>query len=303
MNKLGNLALRKVVLNNGADFVFTEMIRIEKLLEGDEVQLRKSYVPQDMKSKTIYQIICEDIDNIEKGVDFLVKQNPEIFEINYNMGCPQSSLCKNECGGGIVKNPAKVKEVAKRLAKACSKYKIRPSIKTRIGYTRDNINIRENVSNIKDARITKIYIHGRVLREPYSKPATYDEIKTVVENFPELEIIGNGDVRDMDSLNAMIKTGCSGILIGRAVLENPYLFKDLKEQKISSNALSGIELKSRKKVILEYLKYAKEFDLNDSYIKSNLAYMTNKVIKGAEFRKQLNNITDVDAILKLCEDL
>ena len=196
INKLGNVAFRKVCNNSGADFVFTEMVRVEKMIEGDIFQLRKLRIPKDMESKTIVQIICEDTTRIEECVDKIVEVTNGLFEINYNMGCPQSTMAKNECGGGIVKNPKKVFEVSRALANACFKHNIKASIKIRIGKDRESINILENISNIKQAGINKIYIHGRTLLDGYRRPATYKEIGQVKQTYQELEIIGNGDITD-----------------------------------------------------------------------------------------------------------
>jgi tRNA-dihydrouridine synthase len=172
INKLGNVSFRRVVSSAGAHFVFTEMTRVEKIIEGDEHQLRKVIIPENMKEKTIVQLICDDISNLEKGIKKVLELNPFIFEINYNMGCPQSSMCSKEQGGGIVGNPDKVELIAKELFRVCTKYNLKPSIKIRIGLNRNNlkesdpdpITIYENVRRIKSAGITKVYIHGRCLR-------------------------------------------------------------------------------------------------------------------------------------------
>jgi len=302
INKLGNVAFRRVCNNSGADFVFTEMVRVEKILEGDEFQLRKLRIPKDMEKKTIVQITCEDVNKIGECVDKIVELTNNLQEINYNMGCPQSTMAKNECGGGIVKNPQKVKQVAKSLYEACKKYNILPSIKIRIGYKRDNINILENVQNIKETGINKIYIHGRCLLDGYRTPATYEEIGQVTKQFPELEIIGNGDIIDKESLNKIIKeTNCQGILIGRAALKDPYIFKHLKNNtlKIEKN---GFDLITKIPQIIELLKAGIKENLNLDYLKQNIVYMTKGVIGGTEFRKELNNISDINKFLEICQN-
>ncbi len=312
INKLGNAAFRKLCLSCGADFVFSEMVKVERLLDGDETQIRKATLDCNLINKTFIQIISESIDIIEDGVKKVLEINPNLLEINYNMGCPQSSLCKQELGGGIVRNPQKVYDVSKRLFDVCLKYGVRPSVKIRLGIDRDDINIVENVRRIGEAGICKIYIHGRTLRDGYNRPATYDEIGKVIDNtrnqkisgqseassdsFDEIEIIGNGDVCDLNSFNKILKTNCSGVLIGRAALENPLIFNDIKNG-VDCSSLSGVDMRSRKSLIVEYLGYAQEYDLNLSYIKSNLAYLTKGVVGGADFRRQINDITNLDEIV------
>lgn len=299
INKLGNSAFREVCLNNGADAVFTEMITAEKLLDGDEIQLKKLEIPKSQEEKIIVQIICEDIENISKAVDKVMHLTPYIKEINYNMGCPQSTLCKKECGGAIVGNTKKVGRVAIELEKACRKYNIIASIKIRLGLKRDKITIFENAKVIQNARINKLYIHGRTLDDTYVKPATYDEIKHVKELFPQMQIIANGDIKDLNSFQKILETNCDGVLIGRAALENPLIFKELKSGKDISNNLSGTNLFDRKNQILEFLEIANVYNLDLGKVKSNLAYMTRSVIGASKLREEINNAKTIDEIILL----
>lgn len=301
INKLGNVAFRHLCNLAGADFIFTEMIRIEKLLENDEFQIKKLQIPNTAKNKTIVQIICEDINLIQKGVDKVVELFPEVFEINYNMGCPQSSLAKKECGGGIVGNPNKVELTAKKLHLACQKYNIKASIKIRLGLNRENITIYTNIEKIKNVGVTKIYIHGRVLNDSYNRPATYFEIGEVKKQNPELEIIANGDVKDLKSLNKILnQTKADGVLIGRAALENPYIFQDLKKD-ISKNNLSGVLFKEKKNMIIKFLELANLYEISLSHAKANINYMTKTMILGNEFRAGINNSLNYEELIQFCK--
>jgi tRNA-dihydrouridine synthase B len=312
INKLGNLAFRKLVLYYGADYVFTEMIRIEKLLEHDEVSFRKLNIPKEDLSKTFIQILAENPKNIEKGIDFIVKYlldkniiktSSQIKEINYNMGCPQSSLCKKECGGGIIKNPKLVEKVSRELFKSCKKYNIKPSIKIRIGFDRENINIYQNVKIIKNEGINKIYIHGRCLKDGYNKPATYEEIEKVIIENPDLEIVGNGDVTDLNSYKQLLFTNCCGVLIGRAALENPKIFYNIKNNINKKKELSGEEFKSRLEIIKKYIYFVENEEITLSQIKSNISYLTKGVIGASSFREKINNILNKKELIEFINNL
>ena len=312
INKLGNVSFRRVVASAGAHFVFTEMTRVEKILEEDEHQLRKVIIPKNMADKTIVQLICDDIKNLEEGIKKVLEINPFIFEINYNMGCPQSSMCSNEMGGGIVGNSEKVEMIAKELFRVCTKYKLKPSIKIRIGLDRNNlkkgegdpITIYENVKRIKSVGIKKIYIHGRCLRDGYHRPATHEEIKKVKEENEDIEIIANGDIADSSSLNSILSlTGCQSALVGRAALEDPYIFKELLSTQGYTRKKQGRSLLDIKDALLEFLRYVIEDKLSISQIKHNLMYMSKNTIGGAEFREKLNNSNDVEELRDFCKEL
>ncbi|MFW6285663.1 MAG: tRNA-dihydrouridine synthase family protein [Nanoarchaeota archaeon] len=300
LNTLGNLAFRELCFNHGADFVFSEMIRTEKLLKGSICEIKKSNIQYFLEDKTIIQIISqENINDIEEAIQLIIKINPKIKEINYNMGCPQSSLCKNNNGAGILKDLSKIEIIATLLKKSCDKYNLIPSIKTRIGIDRDKIIIKKVVSILEKIGINKIYIHGRVLRESYNKPATYKEIKELKTYFPNIQIIANGDVCDINSFNNINKTKPDGIMIGRAALENPQIFNILKNNiDIKNQNKSGITFLEKKAIILEYLKYAHLYDLNISTIKSNLSYLTKNIINGSNLRQKINQINNVKKLIE-----
>lgn len=303
MNKFGNQAFRTLCLNSGADAVFTELIRVDKLLQNDEVQLRKANVDKSQITKTIFQILTENIELIEMGVLKLKQLNSKIKEVNYNMGCPQSTLCKNFNGGGILRNTKRIQEVAQKLFDICTKEYIIPSIKIRIGISKDEITIYENLKLFEEIGIKKIYIHGRTLSDTYSKSANYDEIKKAIEMFPNLEIVANGDIVGTQSFNEVEKIKPFGVAIGRAALENPLIFKFLKEEKEFEFNQSGEDLKLRKELILEYLKYVKKHELNISYIKANLAYLTKNCVGAAQIRKEINEVNSVKEIEKICKNI
>ena len=301
LNKLGNIIYRKICLNHGADFVFSEMIRLDKLIEDDVAQSRKIKLDEEYTLKTIFQVMSEDIENLENGLNkfYEIIKNP--IEINYNMGCPQSSLAKNFVGGGILKDLPRVEYVCKTLSDFCITKNIIPSIKIRLGPSRDKIVLEKVLDIARDNGINKVYVHGRCLRDGYNRPATFDEIKIAVKNHPDMEIVVNGDIKDYESFNIAIDTGCSSVLIGRAALEDPRIFNILKDNEQKFEIVSnGVKIEDRMDIILEFLTLSKGYDLPISFTKGNLAYLTRGVIGGSEFRNKVNDCKNIDEILKLC---
>ena len=302
LNKLGNHAFRKICIDFGAEKVFSEMIRIDKILEGEEHQIQKCLIPFEMQDKTILQVISEDIENIPEGINKIVTLFPSVREINYNMGCPQSSLCKKECGGAITGNSLLVEKVSKYLFDSCSKFGIIPSIKIRLGISRENITIFENIKIFKKIGIKKIYIHGRTLKDTYSRKATFEEIAQVISENPDLEIIPNGDIFNFEDLKNVSKiTNVNTFLIGRGALEDPNIFINIfKKQDFDG---CGCDLQDRIEIIIKYLFYAEKYGIVISKIKSNLSYFTKNVIGGSDFRKKINILNSVEEIIEFCSNL
>lgn len=306
LNIVGNSSFRKLILKYEADFVFTEMIQVDKLfsdnLENQKHQLRKiSNISKFELEKTIFQILCYDIDLIERAVKFLISKFDFIKEINYNMGCPQSSLCKNESGGGILKNPEKIRKVGILLNKISQKYNIKTSVKIRIGVDRENISIYENVLMLSQIGIKKFYVHTRTLNESYLKKASFEEIKILTKKFKDLEIIANGDICDRESFLKFEKINCFGVMIGRASLENPYVFSQIKNKNF--NCFFTEKIESRKKIILEFLEFAKQDNLSLRIIKTNISYFTKNTLFGAKLRNKINNFSKIDEVISFFENL
>jgi tRNA-dihydrouridine synthase len=319
INKLGNIAFRKTALYYGADYVFTEMINLDKLLVDDEPTKLKIYVDKEDISKTIFQVISSNIENISLGIEKLIAilkdsgiiNNPnEIFEINYNMGCPHSSLHKNFCGGGILKNKELLKLVSLNFKSICNKYNINCSIKTRVGITKNDNSLSSIFSIFKEVGIHKIYLHGRLITENYVYKAHYDEVLNMIKNnktvLNKFEIILNGDIVSYNSLKKVINLfdgKINSVMVGRAALKNPKIFYYLKQGIPFEFNLNGDDIYKRKEQMLIFLNYATHYKISLNKIKSNLIYMSQDTKDGSEFRRKLNEIKDVKEIFYLLEKI
>ncbi len=293
INKLCNQAFRNLCLENGANYVFTEMVKADELIENDKVQLRRIAISKENEPKTIVQIICENLETLEPAIKKIINLHPNLKEINYNMGCPHSSLVKNYSGAGILKNFDKIKQVATILIKSCENTSIRPSIKTRLGIERGDRLCFEVFRLLENLGITKIYIHGRYLSDNYAKPATHEEIGELIQTFPNLEIIANGDIIDKYSFEKLKIMKPAGFLIGRAALENPEIFSKIEDFEINKQ---GYELKDRISLIKRFLELCEKCEIDFSQIKCNLAYLTKGVQNCGELRAKINNCKNLGEI-------
>lgn len=283
INTLSNHPFRRLCLELGADYVFTEMIWAERILGEDEYETRKIMIEDD--AKTIIQIIAEKHENIEPFIRLLRKKSENIKEINFNMGCPQSTLSKKMLGGGILKDKEKMKKFCEEFQKACHKYGYIPSIKTRTGINTPALE--EYVKIIKDAGITKIYIHARTLTQGYIKKADYKPLA----NIKGIEIIVNGDITDHESyLNAINSAKCTGAMIGREALRDPSVFLKIKKQKHPP----------KKEVMQRFLDYANDLPLDIT--KKNISWMTQGMVKGSLIRHKINNAKNLEEIKKIIQE-
>jgi tRNA-dihydrouridine synthase B len=158
--------------------------------------------------------------------------------IDINMGCPVKKVTSAGCGSAILKDPARVQET---VSLAREKTTLPLSAKIRLGFTRDQVNVLDTTQRITIAHADMITIHGRTRSESYSTPVDCAGIRAGVENItrvaqdagrPAPTIIGNGDIFDIESAQRMRReTGCDGVMVSRGALGNPWIFKEILEEK------------------------------------------------------------------------
>ena len=143
--------------------------------------------------------------------------------IDINMGCPDKSIEKQSCGAAMIKNP----ELAKEIIRAAKVAGLPVSVKTRIGYNKNEIETW--IRAILGEDVAVLTVHLRTRKEMSKVPAHWDLMNRVVEIRNEMGketlIFGNGDVVDLDDARRKVQeTGCDGVMLGRAIFGNPWLF-------------------------------------------------------------------------------
>ncbi len=314
INTLGNAPFRHILLTKGADFVFSELLMAQKLHE--EYYKRKLQLPPEDISKTIFQIGAGTKEEVTNAVSFLTKQVSGIKEINLNMGCPQSTLQKNNVCGGLLLRQDLMRNVATTLVIECKKNNILPSVKLRLGTDEEHILITDYTRLLSDAGIQKIYIHLRPLRYNYTHPVLISPVIGLQEKFPNIAIILNGDIDCFQSYKELTsKASCKGVMIGRAALSNLLIFEQIKREQPSTQGpydplAKDSELvqkgqhivmsETKKQVILEFLALSDELPL--SVVKSNLSYLTKGVSARGAFIGAISPEKDKTVIIERFKD-
>ncbi len=230
MNYFSNYIYRNFILSLGADFVFSELIMVDRLDEEMRKNKLKLLSEKDLE-RTIFQIGVRNKEEVVLGVETLKKIHPSLKEININVGCPQSTMQKNLVCSGLLFDETLMKSLFEELVLLAEKLNFIPSIKIRLGLSPDEIRIKHYLSICKKVGIKKVYIHARSLRYNYSKPALYDSFIGLKNEFPDIELIFNGDVDSYERYNQLVNLGADGVMIGRAALSNPEIFLQIKNKK------------------------------------------------------------------------
>jgi nifR3 family TIM-barrel protein len=270
------------------DYVtYTEFVSADGLVlapEKGRKKLLKDLEYSEIERPIVAQLFSNKPEMIERAAKFIAELGFDGIDIN--MGCPDKSIEKQGAGAAIMKNP----ELARKIiaaAKRGVKNKIPISVKTRLGYSKDDLETW--LPELLAENLAAIIIHARTRKEMSKVPAKWERIKRAVEIRDGLNsktlIIGNGDVKDVvDAQEKCKETGADGAMLGRAVFGNPCLFSahypDSKEKikvliehiKLFNEKFEGIKNFSiMKKHFKEYLKDPSLRDLKFKLMRTETA--------------------------------
>ena len=201
--------------------VCTEMVSSKAIFYGDE-KTKKLMNLEGEKRPVSIQIFGSDLEAFEYATKY-VSNLSDIIDIN--MGCPAPKVVKNGDGSKLLLDLEKAKNIMETVVKNS---KVPVTLKFRKGWDSEHIVATEIAKIAQQAGISAITIHGRTRAEYYSGKADLEIIKKVKESV-NIPVIGNGDVVDEESAKEMFeKTGVDGIMIGRASMGNPWIFKKIK---------------------------------------------------------------------------
>ena len=295
MAGITDLPFRLLCKEHGAGLIYSEMISSKALLYGDKKTVLLSKI-DDRERPVAVQIFGHDLDAIEYSVKYF-QDKADIIDIN--MGCPAPKVTKNGDGSTLLKNPLLIRDIVKIAVKNST---IPITVKTRIGWDDNNINIIEVSKIIEEAGASAIAIHGRTTKQFYSGKADWNYIKEVKDRIKTIPIIGNGDVIDEYSAKEKIDfSGVDGILIGRGAIGNPWIFEKIDSYINKGIILEKVSNKEKLNVIKKH--YDMEIELKGERVAINemrksIAYYIKGYNKAAEFRAKINTLNSKEEIFE-----
>ena len=294
-----DLPFRKIAKKQGTGLVYTEMVSSKAIFHNDE-KTKKLLNMQGEERPVAVQIFGSDVESMVYAAKYV---EPLADIIDINMGCPAPKVVKNGDGSKLLLNLDLAEEIIKNVVENVNKP---VTVKMRKGWNNSNIVAVEAAKRFEKAGASAITIHGRTREEYYSGNCDLDIIKQVKEavNIP---VIGNGDIRDVSSAIKMFEyTGVDGIMIGRATLGNPWIFKEiiqgLKEgtQK-GQTTFCPPSNEERLHTILEHLELM--IQEKGEYVairemRKHISGYTKKLPNSSKFREEMNKIEDKNELIK-----
>jgi nifR3 family TIM-barrel protein len=251
MADVTDVSFRYVIAKYGKpDVMWTEFVSADGLVlapEAGKKKLLKDLEYSEIEHPIVAQLFSSKPDNMRKACQLVRELGFDGVDIN--MGCPDKGIEKQGCGSAMIKNPKLAKEIIMAAKEGAGDLPV--SVKTRLGYNKDELETW--LPELLSANPAVITIHARTRKEMSKVPAKWDRIRRAVEIRNELKsetlIFGNGDVKDIEDAKEKVKgTGCDGIMLGRAIFGNPWLFSENK----------NIDIKEKLKVLLEHTRIFEE---------------------------------------------
>lgn len=240
MAGISNPAFRSICKEFGAGLIYAEMVS-DKALYFDNVKtLSMTQVASDEHPITM-QLFGHDIESMVYAATLLDTQT-DCDIIDINMGCPVNKVIKANAGAALMKDVAHACSVVRKVVAHVHKP---VTVKMRAGWDKHTINAVALAKGVEEAGASAICIHGRTRSQMYEGEADWDIIKQVKEAV-SIPVIGNGDIRSVDDMIAMLEmTGCDAVAIGRGVLGNPWLLKQCVHYLETKEKIAAVSYKDR----------------------------------------------------------
>jgi nifR3 family TIM-barrel protein len=224
MEDITDPSFRYVCKLSGADFMYTEFISSDGLIRNGQKSVDKLDI-RDFDRPIGIQLYGHITGAMVEAAHMAEAAKPELIDINF--GCPVRKIAARGAGAGMLKNIPLMIEMTSAIVRAVN---LPVTVKTRIGWDDENKNIMEVAERLQDAGIAAITIHGRTKAQLYRGKADWTLIGEVRKN-PGIKIpvIGNGDIDGPLRAREMFsRYGVDGIMIGRAAVGRPWIFRDIK---------------------------------------------------------------------------
>ena len=302
MEDITDPSFRMICKINGADFMYTEFVSSDGLIRDGQKSIKKLDI-YDFERPIGIQLYGHLIESMVEAALIAEQANPEIIDINF--GCPVKKIANRGAGAGMLRNIPLMIEMTEAIVKAV---KLPVTVKTRLGWDDDSKFIVDIAEQLQDTGIEALTIHGRTRAQLYKGDADWTLIGEVKNN-PRMKIpiIGNGDIDSPVKAKEMFdKYGVDGIMIGRATVGRPWIFRDIRHFLNSGEILPEPSVNEKADLALLHLDKSLEFKEGKRAIFEMRRHLSN-YFKGLphfkETRLKLLTASEVDEIKIIIEEI
>ena len=296
-----NSAYRRIIKEMGCGLIYAEMVS-DKAIHYNNIKTKDMLYMEEMERPIAQQIFGSDVDTFVEAAKYIEKtMHPDIIDIN--MGCPVPKVAvRSQAGSALLKNPLKIKEIVSSV-KAAVKCPV--TVKIRSGWDQNSINAVLVAKICEEAGASAICVHPRTRSQGYSGQADWQIIKDVKDNV-HIPVIGNGDVTSPLLAKKMLdETGCDLVMVGRGVLGNPWLIKDINAYLDQGLLLSPPTPSEKIDMCLKHLDYLSKIKCEKLVcleMRSHIPWYLKGIPNSVKVKEKIYQVSKICDIIKILKD-
>lgn len=290
---------RQILTSCGQGNMYAEMAAINALQRKNP----KSWQIADVRPENypvVVQLVGNDAGLFAEAAKLVADLGARSLDIN--MGCPVKKIVNNESGSALMKDMPRAAEIIEAVVKATS---LTVSVKFRKGWDNEHINAVEFAKMCEESGASYITVHGRTRAQGYSGEADWNIIKAVKESV-RIPVIGNGDIDSpQKAKQRMAESGVDGVMIGRAVLGNPWLLNQTHEYLLHGILPAEPSVRQIKEILLKHLRMLVDYYGEKAGIavsRKHVGWYVRSLYEAKKFREQYTKLTDFETAEKLIND-
>jgi len=255
MEDVSDPPFRALCKEQGCDMMYTEFISVEGLIRDADKSVQKLDI-YDYERPIGIQIFGAEEDSMRRAAEIVEEAQPEVLDINF--GCPVKKVVCKMAGAGILQDIPKMVELTKTIVDSTD---LPVTVKTRLGWDENTIKIEEVAERLQDVGIKALSIHGRTRKQMYKGEADWTCIGNIKNN-PRIHIpiIGNGDIDSpQKAVEYKNRYGVDGIMIGRASIGYPWIFREIKHYVKTGKLLDPPTIEERVDAARRHLRHSIEW--------------------------------------------
>lgn len=252
MEDVSDPSFRLICKEFGADMMYTEFISADGLIRNSEKSIKKTKVSERERPVGV-QIYGKNPEDVAKAAQMCEEEKPDLIDLNF--GCPVKKIAGKGAGAGLLQNIPLLVEITKQVVNAV---KIPVTVKTRLGWDEQDKPIVQLAEQLQDVGIAALTVHGRTSRQLYKGEADWTLIGEIKKNQRiHIPIIGNGDVKTpQDAKQKFEKYGVDAIMVGRAAIGKPWIFKEIKHYLKHQELLPEMTVEGKVNLAKKHFQYS-----------------------------------------------